>query len=133
MKQTIFHPYALTSQYGRGEVLQAKVTGSKYDCREFSDVLDVDSVCVYNEEKGELCIFAVNRSEEENFLQIQAGGFEGFKPVAHTVIAGFDTALTNTAAAQPVQPAAQELPQTDGCCISTVLKPLSWNLIRLQK
>ncbi len=132
-KQTIFHPFALTSQYGRGEVLQAKVTGSKYDSREFTDVSDVDSVCVFNEEKQELCIFAVNRSEEENLLSVTAGGFEGFTPIEHTVIAGFAHDTVNTAAAQPVCPSSAPLPQTENNGVSTVLRPMSWNMIRLAK
>ncbi|MBR6780620.1 MAG: alpha-N-arabinofuranosidase [Clostridia bacterium] len=132
-KQTIFHPYALTSQYGRGTVLQAKTEGSKYDSKDYTDVSDVDTVCVFNEEKQELCIFAVNRSEEENTLFVKTGGFEGFTPVEHIVIAGFETDCTNTAHAQPVQPTATALPQTETDGISTVLRPLSWNLIRLSK
>ena len=54
-------------------------------------------------------------------------------PVEHTVIAGFATDLTNTVTAQPVQPAAAALPQKTDKGIETVLRPLSWNMIRLQK
>ena len=64
-KQTIFYPYMHACLYGRGTALLTPVETEKYDSKEFCDVPYLSSVAVYEEETGELTIFAVNRSVKE--------------------------------------------------------------------
>ena len=67
-KQTIYYPYLHASKYGRGIALNPSLRSSKHDTMDFTDVTDVDSVAVWNDEKEELTIFAVNRDLEEDIV-----------------------------------------------------------------
>ena len=60
-RQTIYYPFLHVSTYGRGVALQPVMNSSKHDTRDFTDVNDIESIAVYNEEKEEVTIFAVNR------------------------------------------------------------------------
>ncbi len=64
-----FYPFAHVSQFGRGTVLRNVLDTPKYDTSVYTDVPVIDSLSVYNEEKAELTVFALNRSSED----VQAG------------------------------------------------------------
>ena len=61
-KQTIFYPFMHASKYGRGIALQPVVSGTKHATAKHDEITDVESIAVYNEEKDEVTIFAVNRN-----------------------------------------------------------------------
>ena len=65
-KQTIFYPFMHASKYGRGTVLYPMVNTPVHDTSNHENVTDIESVSVYNEEKDELTIFAVNRNLEDD-------------------------------------------------------------------
>ena len=85
-KQTIYYPYLHASKYGRGVALQPVLSSSKHDTKEYTDVTDVDSVAVWNEEKDEVTIFAVNRDLSDDItLTCDIGNFEGYQLIEHIV------------------------------------------------
>lgn len=51
--------------FGYGVVLFFKVNFFKYDLKDFIDVLYIEIVVIYNEEKDEIIVFVVNRDLEE--------------------------------------------------------------------
>ncbi|MBQ6897417.1 MAG: alpha-N-arabinofuranosidase [Clostridia bacterium] len=134
-KQTIFWPFMLASEYGRGYVLQGITDTSKYDTKWYSDVPDVDTAAVLSEDGGELTIFAINRDINDDIvLETKLCDFEGFVPVSHTVIEHDDPYVTNTRDSQPVAPSEKkDLPEIDGKVMKTALRRMSWNMIRLKK
>ncbi|HSO70354.1 MAG TPA: alpha-N-arabinofuranosidase [Arachnia sp.] len=62
-KQTIFHPFALTSRFAQGDVLRVIIDGPTIHSEEFGDVQAVDAVATWGEHEGAL--FLVNRHETE--------------------------------------------------------------------
>ena len=134
-KQTTFYPYLHASKYGRGIALNPALRSSKHDTKEFTDVDDVVTVAVWDDEKDEVTIFAVNRDLEEDIpLEADLRTFEGYRVLEHIVLENDDMLAVNTAGHQAVLPKAvtdrDEL--VDGILTSRLGKA-SWNVIRLGK
>jgi alpha-N-arabinofuranosidase len=133
-KQTIFYPFMHTSVFGRGVALNPIVSSPKYDSKDFTDVPMLESTAVYNEEKEELTIFAVNRDLEEGLqLECDIRNFEGYQVVEHIVLENDDLKQTNSAQGTPVEPHANGNASFDSGLVTALLPKLSWNVIRLAK
>ena len=134
-RQTIFYPYLHASRYGRGIALETALRSSKHDTRDFTDVTDVETVAVWNEEAQELTIFAVNRDLEDGItLESDVRAFPGYALAEHLVLEHGDLLATNSAAAQPVAPkAVTDRDELDAGTLKSRLAPASWNVIRLKK
>src|SRR5690606_18932128 len=64
-KQTIFHPFALTSRHAAGEVLRLAIDSPTYETAKFGEAPVLDAVATHDAETGEVVVFAVNRSTTE--------------------------------------------------------------------
>ncbi|MCL2285876.1 MAG: alpha-N-arabinofuranosidase [Firmicutes bacterium] len=131
-RQTIFYPLMYTANNGLGTVLTPIVESPAYDCDEFSNVAYVESIAVHNEENNELVIFAVNRSEDEH-AEFEIG-LQGLYPKAideHTELSGYDVKQVNTADTAAVVPKACLTTKLEGNKVMAVLKPFSWNMIKI--
>ncbi|MBR3439278.1 MAG: alpha-N-arabinofuranosidase, partial [Clostridia bacterium] len=132
--QTIYWPYMHASKFGRGYALNSVLETTRHDTKDFSDVTDIDSIAVWNDENEELTVFAVNRDfEEDNILSINLKDFDGYKPVEHIVLEGFDIKAENTAVNSPVKPVSKILDSIYESVKEINLSPLSWNVIRFKK
>lgn len=133
-KQTIFYPFMHTSQYGRGTVLQPILYSPRHDTAKHEDVTDVDSVAVYDPEKEELTIFAVNRTLDEDIeLLTDMRGMEGYQVLTHIVLENDDLKAVNGAVSQQVAPKAVNRSVLDAGQMTSMLHKASWNVIRLGK
>jgi alpha-N-arabinofuranosidase len=133
-RQTIFYPFALTSKYGRGTVLRGAITCGKYDSAQYADVPYLESVSVFNEDKEELAIFAVNRNLEEPLdLEAHICGFENYRFVDHTALYNADLKAVNSAQEEKVQPVAISGAQLSGGNLKARLPSASWNVIRMKR
>ena len=133
-KQTIFYPFLHASKYGRGVALMPLVQTTKHDTAKHENVTDVESVAVYNEEKEELTIFAVNRTLEDDIeLTTDLRGMEGFHLVEHIVMEESDLKLVNSSYEEKVEPKTVNRSKMDGGIMTTLLGKASWNVIRLSK
>lgn len=133
-KQTIFYPFMHVSTYGRGVALRPLLTSPRHDTSEHEDVTDIDSVSVYNEEKDELTIFAVNRTlTEDIILTTDIRGFEGYRILEHIVMESDDIKAENSAKDQRVVPRSSGQSEMDGGIVTSRLNKASWNVIRLGK
>ena len=133
-EQTIYYPLFHASMYARGEVLTTQIKTGRHDTKDYTDVPDMDAVTVYDEEKEEITVFAVNRDcEEDIHLEIKMTDFEGYLPCGNTVLACLDKYAVNTADLSPVKPIEAPLPAIENGILNIKLKPLSWNVIRLKK
>jgi alpha-N-arabinofuranosidase len=137
-RQTIFYPFMHASKYGRGTVLQGAVTSERYDSKEFTDVPYLESVAVYDEEHGQLTIFAVNRNLEEPLdLSVSLSGFENcrFQAIEHITMNNANLKAVNSANGEAVRPLTQSvatgrsLSKLDGNKLEVRLPPASWNVI----
>ncbi|MFV0401087.1 MAG: alpha-N-arabinofuranosidase [Oscillospiraceae bacterium] len=133
-RQTIFFPYLHASVYGRGIALQPVLRSTKHDTLDFTDVNDVESVGVYNPEKDELTIFAVNRDLESAIpLECDVRDFEGYRVIEHITLENDDVKAVNSAKGETVAPGRSDASKVDGGVLNTVLNKASWNVIRLGK
>lgn len=133
-KQTIYYPFFYASNYARGYALQAITDGSKYDTKWYTDVPHVDTAATVSEDGKELVIFAVNRDlTDEIVLETKLLDFEGFAPVKHVALEGYDPEDVNTADEQKVTPKEKTPGRLEGKVLKTALQPMSWNMIVLKK
>lgn len=133
-EQTIFYPFMHLSNYGRGYTLHTEIDSPKHDTKEFTDVPDVESLATLSEDGENLTVFAVNRSlDEDVMLDVSLLDFDGFRVIDAIEMSGYDVKAENGVKSCPVKPFKKETPVIDGKVMSVPLKPLSWNVIRLEK
>jgi alpha-L-arabinofuranosidase len=134
-RQTIYYPYLHASNYGRGTVLDLQIRSPHYSNETYGDVPLLDAVAVLDEEREEMTIFAVNRSQEQALpLEGDLRGTAGYRVVEHIILEHQDGTARNTAE-QPntVVPHAGGDAQLESGRLSARLPQLSWNVIRLAK
>jgi alpha-N-arabinofuranosidase len=134
-KQTIFHPFAAASRYGRGEVLQSLVEAPLYDSKAREGVATVALASVWSEEG--LTLFAVNRDPAGEAVEISGvlRGFSGLSTATQEVLTYPDLKARNTVdAPNRVSPSVAEVAPTyaEGT-LTAVLPPYSWNVIHLPR
>ena len=133
-KQTIYYPYLHASKYGRGIALQSVISSPKHDTIDFTDVNDVESIAVYNEEKEEVTIFAVNRNLSEDInLDCDVRSFEGYKIIEHIVLENNDMKAVNSIVKETVTPKLVSRSELVDGILTSQLNKASWNVIRLGK
>lgn len=133
-RQTIFYPFMHASKYGRGTALLPVISSTRHDTASHGDITDVESVAVYNEEKEEVTIFAVNRNlNEDVVLTTDVRSFEGYHLVEHIVLEHEDLKAENSFANERVKPETVNQSTLDQGTLSSMLHKASWNVIRLAK
>ena len=132
-RQTIYYPYWLTCQYGRGTVLQTQVQSPTYANKKYGQVPYVDCVCVHNEQADELVIFAVNKDLQEDMqLQIPLRQFADYRILEHKALHHADLYAVNTEEdPYNVAPVDADGATVQDGQLQTVLGKASWNMIRL--
>ena len=132
-KQTTYYPFQYTSQYGRGVALTTNVECEGYRTNLHSFVPYIDAMAVWNTEKKEAVLFAVNRSEgEKATLDINLESFGEAKIIEHVVLVHEDCDAINTAEnPDNVVPHADGKTPVDADGVHVQLAPYSWNMIRL--
>ena len=132
-KQTTFHPFALTSKYSRGDVLQLAVDSPSLVSPKHGEIPALSAVATHDPENGQVTLFAVNRSTSDPLhLDADLTAFAGL---------GLVEALTFTSE-DPLWHATEQdstsvLPaQLDGTAfvggrLTADLPPVSWTMIRL--
>jgi alpha-N-arabinofuranosidase len=130
-RQSTFHPFALTSRYGRGTVLRVEPVSPRYETSWLGEVpiLDATAVAAGNT----VTLFAVNRDQQEPLaVEIGLRAFPNVVSGQHIAICDEDPEATNSAA-EPERVAPRRLDDikvSDGYA-TAVLPPLSWSMIRL--
>ena len=133
-KQTIFYPYLHASIYGRGVSLLPIVDSPKYDAQDYTDVPYLDSAVVYNEDKQEITIFALNRHLTDAMeLSCDVRSFENYSIIEHIVLEHDDLKATNSALEEKVRPRSNGASVLKDGFIQAMLGKASWNVIRLKK
>jgi alpha-L-arabinofuranosidase len=132
-RQTIFYPFAQAARFARGRVLRPLIESSSYPTARFGEVPMLHATATYDDETGELSVFAVNRSTTETLpLTADVRGFGALQIADHSVLADDDLQARNTAD-QPdrvVPRRGSGARLTDGE-LTVGLPPASWNVLRL--
>lgn len=132
-KQTTFHPFALTSRYASGTVLNLAVESPLVSSEKTKDFAALSAVATFNEETGEAVVFAVNRSIEQDLsLDVALAALGNVKVVEALSYSNKDpywqaTADDSTSVA-PVENGSVKL---DGGRLTAELPATSWTMIRL--
>lgn len=134
-RQTIFYPFLHASLYGRGTALSCAVSCTRYDSRDYTDVPYLETVATMDEEKGELTIFAVNRHLSDMLaLSCTLKGFENYRITEHISYSCDNLKAANTVRCPNTAVPENLTPESlQGGAFETMLKPASWNVIRLEK
>jgi len=133
-KQTTFYPFMHASKYGRGVVLHPILDTPKHGTTKHDEVTDIESVSIWNEEKEELTILAVNRNLVEDVqLLADVRGLEGYRLLEHIVLEHENLKAVNSSVMEKVKPQTVSRTTLDGGKMESVLKKASWNVIRLGK
>ncbi|WP_297083208.1 alpha-N-arabinofuranosidase [uncultured Demequina sp.] len=132
-RQTTFFPFAQASQLASGEVLRVEVQSPLYETARFGDVPVLDAVATQDEETGEVVVFAVNRSlDQELGLTVDLRGFPGLRVVGATSLSNPDhtwqASVDDDASVTPVDNGTAS---TDGESLTVTLPAVSWNVVRL--
>lgn len=130
--QTIFYPFGYASKYGRGTVLKQLTSCDGYSTERYNNVPFVESSVIFNEEKNELVLFAVNRSLDEDIeLTFDMHGFENIGAVEHVILQCDDMKMTNSIdKPMNVAPVTADDVSVHGGSAAVTLQKHSWNMIR---
>lgn len=132
-RQTIFHPFAVASQYGRGTVLQSLVKAPLYDSK-IRERVPIVTVASTVDEKG-VSIFALNRDPAGQAVDFKGDlrTFPAFREAWHQALSHADLKAVNTAdAPDNVAMQSQPTPKVEGGKFEAILPGHSWNLLRFE-
>lgn len=120
--QPIYYPFSRVAKYGRGTVLKNLSQNS----------ILIDSVMVYNKEKEEAVIFAINRSIEEKIeVVFELQGVVCETVIEHEVMESENIKETNQKNHQAVLPRRARGAKAESSQVTVAMEPLSWNMIRI--
>lgn len=125
IRQTIYYPYLLLSQYGRGEAIRTIVDVPTHKTC-FGDTPQVYTSLVWKEAQKKLTLFAINIDEEhEAQANVSLEGFGDLKLQEHIIYTGEKNAANTFETGECVLPqqAAVDL------AVAPVLPPLSFNVL----
>ena len=132
-RQTIFHPFALTSRLAKGTVLRDEPQAPTYETQRFGAVPVLDAVATHDAETGEITVFVVNRDVNGPVdLTVGLTGPGELVIRGAWIVGGGDPYARNTAD-DPHRVRPEELPGVtvqDGALTAT-LPPVSWTAIHL--
>jgi alpha-N-arabinofuranosidase len=130
-KQTIFHPFALTSRYAQGEVLDVRLGADDAD----GAAGPVDAVATWDAENGDLTVFAVNRDPAvERPVTADLGAFGALDLVDAQLIHEEDPLTMGGPEDQDVaapRALADGAVESEAGTVGLTLPPVSWVMLRL--
>jgi alpha-N-arabinofuranosidase len=131
-RQTIFHPFSLTSKHAHGEALRLKIETSSFETggRATPHLL---ACAVRNPETGACAVFALNRAAEQTSLECELRGLGAHRAVTTAMeLRHADLKAVNTKEAPDnVSPARNDDVSLSGETLRATLKARSWNVIVL--
>ena len=144
-RQTIFHPFAQMSRFGRGRVLRAEIDAPSYAANYFDPrgandlyfplpaVPYLKLAAVEDPDTGAITLFALNRHLEDAMpLEVALHGFGTLEVIEALQLRHDDLQAVNTRD-QPDRVSPKPLKEVaagaDG--VKATLAPASWNVIRL--
>ncbi len=141
-----YYPMSQLIQYGRGTSLMPSVECDTYDIPGYAindnnqydtheGIKYIESAAAYDEAKGELNVFIINRNwEQDTTLELDVSGFEGYDFVEQIQLYTDDIEAVSTYENQhAIVPSISSLASYEDGKVSTIAKKLSWNVFRFKK
>jgi alpha-N-arabinofuranosidase len=134
-KQTIFHPFALTSRHATGDVLRLAVDSPLVQTAKFGEVPALDAVATHDPATGDVVILATNRSVTDDVaLDVDLRGFPGLQLVEALTLSNPDHTWTATADDDSsVTPRTNTTAKIADDRAHAELPPVSWSILRLAR
>ncbi len=145
-RQTIFHPFAQMSRYGRGRVLRAEIASPTYAARYFDPRGSIDQyfplpavpylklAAVHDDASDALTLFALNRHLAEPLeIDVRARSFPALAVAQALTMHHADLKAINTRDTERVAPTPLTAVRIDRDGVRATLPPASWTLIRLTR
>ncbi|HEY0165267.1 MAG TPA: alpha-N-arabinofuranosidase, partial [Sphingomicrobium sp.] len=134
-RQTIFHPFALTSRYAHGEVLRTMVATETYSTAKIAAAPLLISATVHDPDTGVATVFALNRSTDQDMaLTVELRGLGDRRLVEAFELHDTDLkAINSKEEPDRIRPAPHGNAAVEGAVLSAQLKPLSWNVFVTHK
>lgn len=132
-KQSIFHPFALTSEFASGQVLRTVVDCPATTTRKFGAVDVIDAVATLDADAGDLVVFAVNRSTDAAIdLTVDVRGCSARTVRQAVTMSAVDPLAAGTRlTADSLVPLANATISSTDSGVRVELPPVSWSMIRL--
>ncbi|PRZ06909.1 alpha-N-arabinofuranosidase [Isoptericola sp. CG 20/1183] len=132
-KQTIFHPFALTSRHATGDVLRLAIDSPVTETARFGEVPVLDAVATHDPDTGEVVLLATNRSVTDAVtLDVDLRGFGALRLLEALTLSNPDHTWTATADDDTsVAPRTNTSAKTADDRAYAELPPVSWTIIRL--
>jgi alpha-N-arabinofuranosidase len=134
-RQTIFHPFAITSRLAKGHVLRVELMSPTYNTARYGEVPVLDAVATHDPETGAITVFAVNRDRSEPIdLTVPVGAFGRAMSVLEAWTLSDDDLTAQNTVGQPnrVVPRPTETASiTADAVLTATLPPASWTAIQL--
>lgn len=126
-----YYPMLHASQYGRGILMDSKLSCDQYSNSLFDEIPTVDHVVVKNEE--DMTIFAINRTEESVLLESDLHGFKPEQVIEHIGLSSHNLEDIN-ASNHPdhVSPKRINHSLIEDGRVKSELPAYSWNVIRIK-
>lgn len=133
-RQAIYWPFRDMSLFGRGAVLNSVIKSDTKVTEKFGEIPASIYSTVYDKEKSELTVFALNTSKDSVCqAEINLSSFEKTQMFYRTELTGQNLNAVNTLENQnAVQPCEVEIIQGNKNIYTVPLKPVSWNVIRFK-
>ncbi|BCJ36285.1 alpha-N-arabinofuranosidase [Actinocatenispora thailandica] len=138
-RQSIFHPFALTSRYARGTVLRPLVRSDRIETTRYGPVDQLVATATLDSETAQIAVFAVNRSRTAELaltldvappLPGQAAPAQ-YRLAEHVTVHDDDPGAHNTEQEPDRVVARPGSSSVRGRVLRAVLPPASWHCIRL--
>ena len=131
-RQTIFHPFAITSRIARGTAYDAVVASPTTATERYGEVAALDGVVTWDDEARTGSLLALNRSLTEPVeVSADVSRLGVGRVVAAQILAPEDLDAVNTAdAPDTVVPVSHPVKLADGV-LTTTLPPASWLAVEL--
>jgi alpha-N-arabinofuranosidase len=132
-RQTIFHPFAITSRLARGEALRCDVEAPTIATPRYGDVSAVDAVVTRDDGARTAAIFLVNRHRSEPVtLTVTLEGLGGAAIGETHTLADDDPDAANTSEdPERVKPKSNHSASLQGDVLTVTLPPVSWTAVGL--
>lgn len=135
IRQATFYPFKDAAHFGHGAALQGTADLPTKQTSHHGEQETVCTACVYEEETGELTVFAVNCDMEEDAeLTLDFQSFGALKTVEFQELYHENPYAKNTFENEfEVVPSKRELKDSEDGTVCVTLKKHSWNVIRFRE
>lgn len=131
-RQTIFHPFALTSRYANGQVLDLRISSPQMETARFGSVDQIWGTATFDQGTGELVLFLVNRSlTDDASTTVDLSAFGPVALAEHLMVHEDDPSVCNTAGNEVVFPKPGVSSLAEDHHLAIALPAVSWHCVRL--